>query len=647
MTETSHLRHITFTHWQRMYSAFWQTQGRRRKIALGAILTLILLLQGIIHLCATSAGRPYENWDEVATFNSAHVVSGPTANNSWRYGSLDQFMNWVAIVYFDYFDDVGRNHTHLSYANHVPPSWDNPFLAFQNEAFDKETWPSWTSYDYFRGVDDRWPIFLSRQIHLAIFYVVLLAICLGTISIFDGRAIFVLSPLLLLSVAPEVYFQATQSLPNAINGLIVFGVVLFAMIYCDRQQLRYMLISVGLLAVGMNFKPDILIAVGAPGLALCLVFLQRGWRFALRAALWAAMVGLIVTIATRPSILFDPVMDLRLRYHMIKDASTGAIDTNFILVKWRSFQDFLGSNLLWTGASSGWATLVVVFSITTVFALACWKRTPKALIIAIGGVFCVVAWAVLILRGTNLPPDRYFINGLAGFLSMIGVALLFIADSGRRWRIVAQASAAALILIWGVHAVSQSKDSLAIASTYAKYEGFDPAHHRNLASLYAIYLVKTQGFEPEVLVDQHSYTDLRLFRIHGIDAKYVNMNNFDARISALDQSRKYLIVFSRATSSKVHRFVVDVPPDLQRRFEAYQTPLLTLPIIHRYPGSPQAAFSIAPVEPGDDIVISIVTPGRSPSAQEESAASPSPWGSSAASTAAAVHPPCADQDRAC
>src|SRR5262245_29593296 len=130
VTEPSHLKRIAFTLWEDMYSAFRQAQDRRWKIGLGAVVTLVLLLQGIVHLYATSAGRPYENWDEIATFNSAHVVSGPTANQSWRYGSIDQFMSWVAIVYFNYFDEVGRNHTHISYSNNVPPSWDNPFLAF-------------------------------------------------------------------------------------------------------------------------------------------------------------------------------------------------------------------------------------------------------------------------------------------------------------------------------------------------------------------------------------------------------------------------------------------------------------------------------------------------------------------------------------
>ena len=56
----------------------------------------------------------------------------------------------------------------------------------------------------------------------------MLAIGLAAIAVMGARAAYVLPPLLLLSVAPEVYLQTTLSLPNAINAFLTFAVVLFA-----------------------------------------------------------------------------------------------------------------------------------------------------------------------------------------------------------------------------------------------------------------------------------------------------------------------------------------------------------------------------------------------------------------------------------
>jgi len=262
---------------------------------------------------------------------------------------------------------------------------------------------------------------------------------------------------------------------------------------------------------------------------------------------------------------------------------------------------------MWRGAGGILAPLGVFLSITIVFVLAVWKRTAHALIIAVGASATILAWAV-VLR-TPGAADRHFINGLATYFAMIGMALVFMARGERPRRIVAQIGVAALALIWGAHALARTNDSLATARVFAKYENFDPAHHRNLASLDAVRLAMSPGFQREVLVDQHSYIDLRLFRTHGIGAKYINMDNIGSQLAALDTSRKYVVVFARGSyNAKLEYWPKSHwETNLKQRYDAYQMRLLSLPVAKHYEGPPQAVLSGAPVAPRDDIFVSVIT----------------------------------------
>ena len=269
--------------------------GRQRlHVILMIIFLLVILTQAVPHYLRADQGRPYESWDEIATYNNAHVLVRPASDRSFRYGSIDTFLQWIGIVGYNYLSYIGATHGHLRYSNHVPASWSDPYIPF-----GEKTWGT-PDYNYFRGTDDRNPIFISRRLHLAFAYCVMLAIGLAAIAVIGARAGYVLPPLLLLSVAPEVYLQTTLSLPNAINAFLTFAVVLFAMLSVDRGQVRYLLLSAACFAIGLNFKPDIAPVGGAIVLALGVFVLQGQHRFALLSSVKAAVLGgAVFTITIR------------------------------------------------------------------------------------------------------------------------------------------------------------------------------------------------------------------------------------------------------------------------------------------------------------------------------------------------------------
>jgi len=61
--------------------------------------TLLIFWQASMTLRLAAGDRPYGGplgWDEVATYNSARVVSGPYMAWTFRYGSLDTFLQILA-----------------------------------------------------------------------------------------------------------------------------------------------------------------------------------------------------------------------------------------------------------------------------------------------------------------------------------------------------------------------------------------------------------------------------------------------------------------------------------------------------------------------------------------------------------------------
>ena len=60
-----------------------------RKAWLALLFLVVVAVQACVHMQGTNAGRPYEGWDEITLNNSANVMSGPTFDRGFRYGSMD------------------------------------------------------------------------------------------------------------------------------------------------------------------------------------------------------------------------------------------------------------------------------------------------------------------------------------------------------------------------------------------------------------------------------------------------------------------------------------------------------------------------------------------------------------------------------
>ncbi len=93
--------------------------------------------------------------------------------------------------------------------------------------------------------------------------------------------------------APEIWAEGAKSLPNAINAALAFGVVAFALSYCDRGNRALLLGSVACLALGLNFKIDMALLAPGPAIAMLFSVGRRGTGNVLR----DGAVALVVFVA--------------------------------------------------------------------------------------------------------------------------------------------------------------------------------------------------------------------------------------------------------------------------------------------------------------------------------------------------------------
>jgi hypothetical protein len=419
---------------------------RYRNVAIFTVFVFVLLVQASFHMLATSQGRPYENFDEIATFNSAHVVIGPAADRTFRYGSIDTFLQWAAIVGYDYLAETGAKYGHLSYSNDVPQSWNNPFLAQQ-----QKTW-SGLDYNYFRGVDDRSPIFISRKTHLVFMYcIILLSVAYAMVTL-GSSAIYVAVPLLLLTVAPVTYDQASQSLPNAMNAVLTFLIVFLAMLFADRPRIQYIALSAACLAVGINFKVDILVVGSAIGFALALSLLTRGVTFAVISGFQAASAFGVTFIATNPFFLANPDHFLAMTKVVILGQMSSAPHHGYILSNVRFLAQTIDDTLLWSGAGLGLA-LAIAFVLSCLLGAAA-RRHPAFVVLAIGAATALLCWCAIVL-GVYTVFDRYLLNGLGAFLATVAMGLLLADREG--FPATARVTVAVVAMVFVVHSVAHAR----------------------------------------------------------------------------------------------------------------------------------------------------------------------------------------------
>jgi len=577
--------------------------------------TTLICWQGSMTLRLAAGDRPYggpNGWDEVATYNSARVVSGPYMSWTFRYGSLDTFLQILATQYFLLFDPDGPGEDHYAVSNNNLSSFTS-----RHAEFDGSLLGTTFGYSYFRGLDDHQPIFLSRQIHLIVAHG--LAILIGALALYHLglEAALLLLPLCCFSVNTAMATQASLALPNAINAVIAFGVTMLGFLAVAERRESCLYIGAALVAIAVNMKIDAILLGGVLGLAI----LVSGWRGGLaslgRQVLLSGGIFALVYAVTNPLVLTDPGFVLSRQMPLIGHVPLGIgamVRQNLDLLRL-----FLEDNLIPWSISDTPARAVSIGILTLALAsLAIVHRRHYAnlSVLAIPTAASLLLWLYPMLSITVVYP-RYYLNGLGALYALIGAGMVMAwrlrTPPGRAW--VLAILTLLLVQYGALMSAHRAVAAQAEAGTFYvgdRGDGFSRGFTRNEIERRAIEAWRSGGYDPVIVVDQHGYFDLRMLRRAGMRPIYVNLFNYEEVLRGLDRSVDHLLLLSPgsyATDPSWWRpWETPWTPETARRYDAYRVRLDAFPVREEIAGPPQRLLNAAPVAPDDHMVLAVIPP---------------------------------------
>ncbi len=576
--------------------------------------TLLIFWQASMALRLAARDKPYEGWDEIATYNNARVVSGPYVALSFRYGSLDTFLQILATQYFLLFDPDGPSEDHYAVSNNNLSSFTNRHVEFDGMA------DATFGYSYFRGLDDHQPIFLSRQIHLAVTYG--LALLIGALALYylGTYALLLLLPLCCLTVNTEMVAQAGAALPNAINAVIAFGITQLGFLAVAERRESCLYIGAALVAIAGNMKIDAILLGGVLGLAI----LVSGWRAGLaglgRQVLLSAGIFALVYTVTDPQVLTNPgtlLVRAKSAGLFVGQAPLGLAATAYQNLD--MLRLFLEINLVpWNTGDmpAGMMSIGLVVLALAASAIALWRRRADLAALAIPAAALLLLWLYPMLTITTFYP-RYYLNGLGALYALIGAALVMVSRLRTLAGRACVVTILALLLVQYVTLMSAHRAAAAQVEAKAFYVGvgdrrdsFARGFTRTEIERRAIEAWQSGGYDRTILVDQHGYFDLRMLRLSGMRPVYVNLFNDEEVLRGLDRSVDHLLLLSPGSyttdPSWWRPWMTRWTPETERRYETYRARLDAFPVREEIAGPPQRLLWAGPVTPDDRMVLAVI-----------------------------------------
>lgn len=586
-------------------------RAKSPKVRCALIALLLLAICYGYNRFSLLTGSPYEGWDEIGTYNNAAVITDQVKWRTYAYGTLDTAKMVLARWYYNTYDPLGKAYHFKTYSNNVPTSWMRPEFDFR-----RLTWDDLSSIDfnYFRGVADRRPIYIAREINLAFAYLLAAIALLSAVMFYGLRGIPLFAALAFLLTSFEMYFNLSYALPNAANALLSFLIVIFcqAAMFGERPRLLYS--AAILVACNINHKVDSVMLVVPIAIAAIQVGFWPGRSLRRVCALAGRLTLCFVAalLCTNPYLVFAPLLELQAQASAITVHQGGVNISANVAILWH----FLGQSLsLNPGAEVIASHLVIAVLVVVLIALSLlpfafgrhlsWPQRLGCMALTI--VTVGVLFAAPTATSSKLQP-RYFLNGWAALLATGGGGLAVVLPRFSRRKLLIPVCIASMLSlgVLGLRFAQIRKSEVAVLSKVDSKTGLDTTVTRNLLALEALRAAKSGEFSRTVLIDQHAYLDLRAFILSGLNPVYINANNYEEVIRGLPAG-KYLTLFTKGDYEIQPRWAGLWPDDIRIKYSAYLKYLTSSPSIWEKSGPPAKLLDWAPPHVGDNMFLGSIS----------------------------------------
>jgi hypothetical protein len=551
-------------------------------------------------------GSPYEAWDECMAYTQATRMSLQTRFQNATYGSIEEFKFRIAKFIYQHFDPVGRNLSPRRWSNNVLDSYVRPSAIFESRGFDG---------NYSRGILDRRPFIIARYVNSIGGLILSVILCVFWLVRYRWQALFQMVPLLWFLVSFGYGLESVAVAPNAWNALLAIFVFVSLIDVFERQRPVGLYISAALLALGANSKFDFLLLGGPLVVTWMVADFKAGTVFRrwIRPVLVCVLLFLAVLIVTNPRLLYALPLAIGEQLHILSQVrgqaaiypgQTGVGYNRVVL-----FDEFLTQCLgaPWNVAklhslSTAALGICLLFPLSVILSSVLDIRR-KGSILAVLSSFYVCLWLMPLVLAVHAY-DRYFLSGSGVAMVSVGYACRYLwQESARLLRFLA-------VLVLGLCVVSYLNQvkQIGLEATNDKEQlengSLDGTVSRNQAVLKIINLIESGKYSKQVIIDQHSYTDIRAFLEKGIAVTLINVFNFQQELEKIQVGDKPTLglyapgrgMGSGAWEGKWN----DHDSALYDRYISYLSGFET---VAKFGSKPMFLLEWGPVDPDDEVVV--------------------------------------------
>ncbi|MBV8100824.1 MAG: hypothetical protein JOZ31_16890 [Verrucomicrobia bacterium] len=549
---------------------------------------------------------PYEGWDESMAYTEASRLSLTNRFRNATYGSIEEFKFRIAKFIYKNFDPVGKKLSPRRWTNNVLSSYQRSSAIFDSPSFDGT---------YSRGILDRRPFLIARYVN-AIGGLVLAAIlCVFWITRYRYKALFLIIPLLWFLLSFGYQQEVIEVSPNGWNALLAIMIFVALTDVIERRRPAGLYISAVLVGFGANSKIDFLLL----GLPVVVTWIVAGFetrtffRRWLRPALTCGSLFLAGLILTNPRLLYALPLAIGEQLHLLGQVRGEAVESgvsslnhNYVMLLKEFLAQCVGAP--WKVAklhslSAGVALVACLFFPLSVAIFSELDAGRKRSLLVVLASFYVSLWVVSLFFSSDAH-DRYFLSGSAVAMISVGYASLYL---WRRTSLVSRAFALLVMCLCLVFYAGRAKETggQAIKVKERLIDGdLDGTMSRNQAVSSMIKLIETGKYSKRVIIDQHSYTDIRAFLEKGISPILINMFNFRQELAKSESdNRSTLGLYAPGKGTGSAAWEGKWSDQECTLYDSYVRYLSGFDTVEKFGSNPMFLLDWGPVDPADKIVV--------------------------------------------
>ena len=535
------------------------------------------------------------------------------------YGSIEEFKFRIAKFVYKQVDPVGKQLSPRRWTNNVLRSYLQPSAIFDVPTFDGT---------YSRGILDRRPFIIARIVNMIGGLMLASILCCFWLVRYRYQGLFLIVPLLWFFISTGYLSEAVNVTPNAWNSLLAVAIFVCLFDVIERRRAIGLYIASGLAALGANTKVDFLF-VSLPILLTWIIadlgvktFRQR-W---LTPALFCVASFLGPLVLTNPRLLYAAPLVIGEQCRVLSDARSAPA------IAWGSDIGYNGVQLIrnfltdclgvpWKLVRLHFFRVAVLGSVCLFFPLvvifsARLDHRRKRLILILLSSFYVFLWLMPMFFASQAY-GRYFLSGSAVVMISVGYACRYLWQENLGF---GRLLAALALCVCGFCCLNQAKQVGRRANLIQAriQEGLDQIVTRNQAVLEMIKLIQSGKYCNQVVIDQHSYTDVHAFLEKGISVALINLFNYQQELKRVETADKpTLALYVPGKSEASESWEGKWNNQEQSRYEAYLKCLSGFNTVAQFGDEPMLLLDWAPVNPRDKVLICQVEPELDKAQQRE------------------------------